>query len=80
MGMVAPANLQSTPLLTPSQACTRFGVCRNTLASLRERGVIQAVNLNPGGERAVWRYVDRLEAGDVGQELKYLDLKRRCGL
>lgn len=68
------------PLLTPSQACIRFGVCRNTLASLRDRGLIQAVNLNPDGKRAVWRYVDRMEAGDVGHELKYIDLKRRLGL
>ena len=69
-----------TAYLTPAQACARFGVSPNTLATLRERGVVQAVNLNPDGQRAVWRYVNRLEVGDAGGELKYLDLKRRCGL
>ena len=66
--------------LTPSQACAKFGVCRNTLASLRERGLVQAVNLNPDGKRAVWRYVDHLEPLDAQTELKYLCLKKRIGL
>jgi hypothetical protein len=69
------------PLLTPAQACKYFGVCRNTLASLRDRGLIQAVNLNPDGIRAVWRYRVSLDTKeDRGEDLKYLDLKRRCGL
>lgn len=68
-------------LLTPAEAMKRFGVCRNTLIALRERRLIQAVNLNPGGKRAVWRYYNHLEThGEVDEDLKYLDLKRRCGL
>ena len=31
-----------TAYLTPAQACTRFGVSPNTLANLRERGVVRA--------------------------------------
>lgn len=68
-------------LLTPAAACRQFGVCRNTLIALRERGLVKAENLNPGGKRAVWRYHNHLETqADTDHELKYLDLKWRLNL
>lgn len=71
----------TAPLLTPAEAAAHFRVCRNTLAVMRDRGLVRAVNLNPGGKRAVWRYHPGLGAGEeIDTDLKYLDLKRRIGL
>jgi hypothetical protein len=67
-------------LLTTADACQRFHVSRNKLAQMRRDGLVRAVNINPGGERAVWRYEDRLEVVDVDEEMQWQGLKRRCGL
>jgi hypothetical protein len=69
--------------LTTTEACHLFHVSRNKLAAMRREGLIRAVNINPGGERAVWRYANRLELVDVGNlddELRWQGLKRRWGL
>jgi hypothetical protein len=67
-------------LLTTSEACRRFHVSRNKLADMRRDGIVHAVNINPGGKRAVWRYVDRLEVDNLEEEIQWQGLKRRCGL
>jgi hypothetical protein len=67
--------------LTTSEACAHFHVSRNKLAQMRRDGLVRAVNINPRGERAVWRYADRLEVvGDLDREMRWQGLKRRCGL
>ena len=66
--------------LSTGAACRHFHVSRGTLAKWRERGIIRAFNANPGRERAVWRYAEQLEVvGDLEMEMKWRDLKRRCG-
>jgi len=73
--------LTTPPYLTTSEACRRFHVSRGKLSQMRRDGLVQAINLNPGGERAVWRYLDRLEVReDLEGELRWQGLRRRCGL
>jgi hypothetical protein len=67
--------------LTSKEACEYFHVCRNKLMAMRKAGIIRAININPNGKRAVWRYDDCLEiSGILEEDLKYLDLKRRIGI
>jgi hypothetical protein len=70
-----------TSHLTTSEACRLFHVSRNKLAAMRRDGLVRAVNINPNGERAVWRYADRLEVvKGLDEEIRWQGLKRRCGL
>jgi hypothetical protein len=72
-----------TTHLTTSEACRLFHVSRNKLTQMRRDGLVKAVNINPGGKRAVWRYADRLRmplVGNLDEELRWQGLKRRCGL
>lgn len=68
--------------LSTKNALKEFNVSRGTLVAMRERGIIHAVNINPGGERAVWRYADRLEVvdSDLEDELRWQKVKRGFGL
>lgn len=67
------------PLLTPQEAMRTLKVSRNTLAARVRDGVIERVNVNPQGQRPTWRYkLPDLENPE--ERLKWLDLKRRCGL
>jgi hypothetical protein len=71
-----------THYLSTSAACAHFHVSRGKLAQMRRDGLVRAVNINPGGDRAVWRYADRLEvvdAGNMEKEMLWQDFQRRCG-
>lgn len=70
-----------THFLTTSSAMHLFHVSRNKLAQMRREGLVKAVNINPGGERAVWRYADRLEVvEDLESDLLWQKVKRGFGL
>ena len=70
-----------TTFLTTAAACARWHVSRGKLAQMRRDGLIQAVNINPNGERAVWRYAGRLEVVDgMEDEMRWQKVKRGFGL
>jgi hypothetical protein len=65
--------------LTSAEACKILKVCRKTLRAMRRAGLVKAVNIGAGPVQPRWRYVLDLQP-DNGNDLNYLDFKRRAGL